>query len=259
MPIIPPPHKSRIARRFDAAAPTYDAASSVQRTAAGQLARRIRELPLPHGTRPRVLEIGCGSGHLTRELLPHVGGDWFVTDIAPAMVAHCRNAVGSAAHYLVMDGEQLALAGPFDLIVSSLAAQWFTDLPGTLLKLARLLAPRGRLALSTLGSENFAAWRAAHDALGLAAATPGYPSRARIAAAFPAGLALRLSEQILPAHAANPLEFVRSLRALGADTPPPGHPPLTAGQLRRVLRRLAALAPAGVDYHVIYAIAQRVG
>lgn len=256
--MTPPPHKSRIARRFNAAAPTYDAASPVQRAAARQLARQIRELALPHRpARPRVLEIGCGSGHLTRELLPHIGGDWFVTDIAPAMVAHCRDAIGPAAHYLAMDGEQPALAGPFDLIVSSLAAQWFTDLPGTLLTLARLLAPGGRLALSTLGSENFAAWRAAHDALGLAAATPDYPSRASIAAAFPASLALHLSEQILPAHAADPLEFVRSLRAIGADTPPSGHPPLTAGQLRRVLRQLAALAPAGVDYHVIYAIAQR--
>lgn len=257
--MMPPGHKSRIARRFNAAAPTYDAASPVQRTAAHQLAQYIHELTLPHSTgRPRVLEIGCGSGHLTRELLPHIGGNWFVTDIAPAMVMHCRDAVGPVAHYLVMDGERPALAGPFDLIVSNLAAQWFSDLPGALLKLARLLAPGGRLALSTLGSENFAAWRAAHDALGLAAATPSYPSSASIVEAFPANLTLHLSEQTLPAHGADPLEFVRGLRTIGADTPSPGTSPLTPGQLRRVLHHVAQSAPAGICYHLVYVVAQRI-
>lgn len=265
-----PEHKARIARRFDAAAATYDVASEAQRSAAGELARQIRKLPSASATLSRrVLEIGCGSGHLTRELLPHGAGDWFISDIAPAMVARCRTvasaiSTASARHYLVMDGEQPAIAGPFDLIVSNLAMQWFTDLPGTLARLASLLAPGGVLAFSTLGERNFAAWHAAHSALGLAAATPAYPSAANITGALPSGLVLRhLGEQNLPAHGASPLDFVRGLRAIGADTPSPGSAPLTPGQLRRVLHHVTRPTPAGIPdsicYHLVYVVAQRAG
>lgn len=254
-------HKSRIARRFDAAAASYDVASSVQRTAAARLAERICAQALP--AQPRVLEIGCGTGHLTRQLLPKIGGDWLITDIAPAMVERCRQTLETpdapdfTCDYRIMDGEHPTVAGPFDLIVSNLTLQWFIDLPAALPRLAALLAPGGHLAISTLGGGNFAAWRAAHAAFGLAAAMPDYPSGAVIRSAFPATLTVESSEEFLPAHGTGPLDFARHLRKIGADTPTPGHTPLNPGQLRRVLRHITRTAPAGVSYHVLYAIAQR--
>ena len=248
-------HKSLIAGRFDRAAAAYDAHSPLQREAALRLAARVSTLALPSA--PRVLEIGCGTGHLTRALLPMVGGEWLISDIAPAMVASCRRQLGGAARYLVMDGEQPALAaGHFDLIVASLAAQWFADLPAALAALAELLAPGGRIALVTLGSGTFAQWRAAHAQAGLVAATPNYPDAAALARAFPTGLAVDVAEEIIVEPPGDPLEFLRGLRRIGADVPSPGTRPLTAGQMRQVLKALAA-GEAGTSYHLLYAIALR--
>lgn len=247
-------HKQHIAARFDAAAPHYDAASPLQREAAGRLAQRVLALPLP--PRPRILEIGCGTGHLTRQLLPQLGGDWVISDIAPGMVGACRRQFGTAAGYAVVDAEHPAFApASFDLIVSSLAAQWFADLPGTLAALGRLLAPGGQLALATLGADTFAEWRAAHAALGLQAATPDYPSAAALAQVVPENLRAAIDEECIAAPLGSPLDFIRGLRAIGADTPRPGTAPLSPGQLRRVLRQLDVAATPGITYHLLYLLA----
>lgn len=250
-------HKSRIAARFGAAAPDYEAHSQVQRQAATRLAQRVKALSLPEA--PRVLEIGCGTGHLTRELMPAIGGAWVVSDIAPAMVDACRQELGSCgALFAVMDGEAPALApGGFDLIVASLAAQWFVDLPDALAALSGLLAPGGRIAIATLGVDTFAEWRAAHATAGVTAATPAYPDAAALAGAFPAGLTVEIEEEVVLEPFADPLEFVRGLRRIGADTPAPGTEPLSASQLRQVLGALADARHAGISYHLLYAIALR--
>jgi malonyl-CoA O-methyltransferase len=248
-------HKARIAARFGAAAGRYDTASDLQRTAAQRLAQRVRALRLPAA--PRVLEIGCGTGHLTRELLPHIGGEWIVSDMALPMVRACRQQVAAAAGCVVMDGERPAFRpASFDLIVSSLTLQWFADLHGSLAALADLLAPGGRIALATLGAATFAEWRHAHRKLGLAAATPEYPDAKVLAQAFPATLETAVSAERIVVPAGDPLAFVRGLRAIGADTPRPGARPLTAGQLRRVLRVLAADGTPQMTYELLYACAE---
>ena len=250
-------HKSRIAARFGAAAPDYEAHSQVQRQAAVRLAERVQALQLPAA--PRVLEIGCGTGHLTRELLPAIGGHWVVSDIAPAMVQACqRELADDTTLFAVMDGEMPSLpSSRFDLVVASLAAQWFVDLPAALAALSELLVPGGCIAIATLGADTFAEWRAAHTEAGVKAATPSYPDAAMLASAFPSDLIVEVEEEVVLEPLADPLEFVRGLRRIGADTPAPGTEPLSAGQLRQVLRSLAEARHAGTSYHLLYAIALR--
>ena len=237
-----------IALGFGRAAASYDAHSAPQRHAAARLAELIVAEALP--ARPRVLEIGCGTGHLTAQLWRRVASaDYCCSDIAPAMVAACRTGL-PGLNYLVMDGERPAVAGPFDLVCANLAAQWFRDLPAALANLAALLAPGGLLAISTLGAESFREWRAAHAALGLRAGTQAFPSVATLRAAFPAG-SLAIDEEIYVDRADAALDLPRRLRAIGAATPVPGHRPLAAGQLRRVLRALGP-QPA-LTYQLFYA------
>lgn len=136
---------ARIAARFDAA-DGYEQAARIQRIAAMELARRIscqhgREAPV------RILEIGCGTGLLTRELrrlFPHA--HITATDIAPRMLERLAAQMpGDKRLSLhVMDGETPDLPGPFDLICSSLAMQWFHNRRAALLSLATLLLPGDR-------------------------------------------------------------------------------------------------------------------
>jgi len=251
-------HKAHIAARFDAAAARYDAHSPLQREAALRLARRV--MALPAAAPQRVLEIGCGTGHLTRALCDRIGGEWTLSDIAPAMVHGCARSLSAPRNYLIMDAERPALKpASFDLIVSSLTAQWFAHLPATLAALCALLAPGGRLALATLGRDTFAEWRRAHATLGLQPATHDYPGAAELAQAFPAFMDTEVSEESIVMPLGSPLDFARGLRAIGADSPRPGSRPLGAGQLRRVLRQLAAEAPDGITYRLLYAVARRPG
>ncbi|CCJ50420.1 dethiobiotin synthase [Bordetella parapertussis] len=225
-----------IGQRFDRAAARYETHAEVQRHAAEQLAERIAALPLP--AEPRILEIGCGTGLLTRALARRLGrADWTITDIAPAMLAAQQAGpppAGRVRHQLV-DGEHPAgLPGGYDLICSSLAVQWFGDLDAGLARLAGLLAPGGLLAIATLAEHTFSEWRAAHQAHGLHAATPAYPPAERIGRTL-AGLRGGITREAYRQRHPDALHFVRSLKAIGASAPAAGHAPLSPAAFRRVL------------------------
>lgn len=246
------PRDPQIAARFGAAAHRYEDHAPIQRVTAERLAADIARLRLP--PRPRILEIGCGTGLLTQALARRLGpADWTVTDISPAMLDTAQRgpALPGTARYQVLDGEHPpALAGPYDLICSSLAVQWFTDLNAGLGRLAALLAPGGHLAVATLADGTFDEWHAAHHAAGLVAATPRYPARAAIRPAMGNLAGGVRSERLIQDHP-DGLTFLKGLKGIGATTPAPGRAPLGPTALRRVL---AAFDEQGatVTYHLAY-------
>ncbi|NQT94403.1 MAG: methyltransferase type 11, partial [Lentisphaerae bacterium] len=61
---LPEPH-ANIAARFTAAAPTYEQHAEVQTRAADEVMRLLENISLPQ----RILELGCGTGILTRRLV----------------------------------------------------------------------------------------------------------------------------------------------------------------------------------------------
>lgn len=225
---------ARLASSFGQAV-DYDTHATAQRQVALRLAQRIAALPLPGQPLPghsQVLEIGCGTGFLGEALLPALpNSDWMMTDIAPAMLerARARMAGRERIAYRVMDGEKPDMPGPFDLICSSLAVQWFDDLAAGLQRLTALLCPQGWLAFSTLAEGSFAEWRAAHGDLPCGVAD--YPS---VAALQAMGCAVEVMDVPIAGGAS---AFLHHVRGIGARIPRAGHAPLTPGQLRKVMRR----------------------
>jgi len=223
----------RVAAAFDRAV-DYDRHALVQRRVAEDLAATITDMPLPRA--PRILEIGCGTGFLGASLIDRlVQGDWWMTDVAPNMVERARaRFVGrSDVRFAVMDGADPQLAGPFDLICSSLAMQWFADLPAAIARLRALLSPAGALVFASLAEGSFAEWRAAHR--GLRCGTPIYPAASELEA-----LGLSVSVDTFQERHRDARDFLGSLKAIGAGTARADHRPLMPSELHQVMARFDA-------------------
>ncbi|BBD97471.1 SAM-dependent methyltransferase [Sphingobium amiense] len=229
------PRKQRISEAFGAAADRYDDHAGPQRFAARLVADLAgRQQP---GGRPRILEIGCGTGFLTREVpLRWPDAELIATDLSPRMVEKTADGGWLGGTFLAMDGEHPAFDEPwFDLILSSLAFQWFDDLPAALERIVALLKPGGSLFFSTMGQGSFAAWRAAHEACGLRAGVPDYPSLADLRAMLARHEDAFAFDETVALEGEGARTLLAHLKGIGAVVPHAGRAPLSAGDLRRVM------------------------
>lgn len=235
----------QIAQRFNHASATYEGAAALQRMSAELLAQRVLEIAWKH---PNVLEIGCGTGYLTRLLLPKLPGQWLVTDIAPAMLEATRNHFpAGTAQFRILDGSNPDLpALSMNLIVSNLAAQWFEDLHTSLQQLARCLAPQGRLILTVLGENSLTQWRTAVAAQGRQSGTPNYPTANTLSGILPHS---QVSSRILTLSYADARSFLNSLKAIGATVPAAEYSPLPAPVLRQAMKQMGA--PCAISYEIL--------
>jgi SAM-dependent methyltransferase len=92
----------------------------------------------------RILDVGCGPGHLTRELAEIVGagGRACGADVSEPMLALARAAGAECER--VEDGCLPFEAGAFDAAVATQVYEFVEDLPLALAELRRVLAPGGR-------------------------------------------------------------------------------------------------------------------
>lgn len=242
--------KAEIGAAFGAAADHYEASAGVQRLVAVHLAQMVTRERLRPGA--RILEIGCGTGLLTDELRTRwPGAQLIATDLAPEMLT-ATGRRGAADQLLAMDGEAPVFEGQwFDLIISSLAFQWFADLPAALARLHALLRPGASLYFATMGAESFASWRAAHERCGETAGISDYPTLADLQAM----LGAHADAFVCDEHHALPerggAALIRHFRGLGAQVPREGYSPLGAAAMRRVIRAFEA-AGGETSYHVLY-------
>ena len=131
---------------FDEVADLYDATRQSYPNEIVEVIVRTAELR----TGLSVLEIGCGTGQLTRRLAGR-GLDITAIDIGPAMVAGAkRNVADPKVAFQVSSFEDFQASRVFDLIVSATAFHWVDPDLG-LAKAARTLRPSGWLALLTTG------------------------------------------------------------------------------------------------------------
>lgn len=148
--------KERVGERFAAGLVSYDSASDIQIEVIDRLEAMMRE----HGlwnrmSEPgfRALEIGCGTGQLSRRLDQAVADGYF------EMWDLVGNGCIANRSFRRVDAEtQIALAesSSFDLIASASTVQWFNSPLHFLEECARVCAPGGIIAITSFVAGNLA-------------------------------------------------------------------------------------------------------
>ncbi len=150
--------KILIRERFAKAAGTYDENAEVQRHIAGRLNSLICSLwPSAGDCRSpgRVLEVGCGTGFLTRAFLSEFTPDrMWLNDLCPEVMLRMNDLKSGGVSFLPGDAETEDFPSGLDLIMSSSAVQWFEDFPAFVRKCHSALSENGMLAFSTFGPDN---------------------------------------------------------------------------------------------------------
>lgn len=95
----------------------------------------------------RILDLGCGTGRLSRRLA-ELGRDVVLLDASDAMLARAVPAVGAPA--VLADAFALPFApGSFDAVIALRVAFHFSDVGALIASAAPLLRPRGRFVFDT--------------------------------------------------------------------------------------------------------------
>jgi trans-aconitate methyltransferase len=103
----------------------------------------------------RILDLGCGTGHLTAEIDETVGGDGRVLGIdrSAEMVARAREAYPDLA-VLRADAREFATDGAFDAVFSNAALHWIPEQDAVTESVTDLLRPGGRFVAELGGTGN---------------------------------------------------------------------------------------------------------
>jgi len=126
-----------------------------------------------HQPRMRVVDLGCGTGELTRELHAHLGAEETIgIDNSETMLLKSNAFGGEMLRFEEGDIEAFVADRPFDLIFSNAAIHWVNDHPALFRKLASFLAPHGQLAVQMPANETHASHRVAAEVAGELAITP---------------------------------------------------------------------------------------
>ncbi len=182
--------------------------------------RLLAFLPPMHATR-RVLEIGCGTGHLTRLLVdafPSLSID--AVDVAPRMLERASAEIGTCARvrWHLADVLNFAPENAFPVIVSSSALHWIQPILRAFERLFGMLEPGGTLVAALMVEGTLAELHDARASLfpGAEPATVLPTADAIEQAAVAAGLRIEaVRRESFPHHYASAEALLRSLHRQG--------------------------------------------
>lgn len=243
----------KVSQAFSRAADSYDQHALVQSFTAQRLAAKI--LTQENSSLGTILEVGCGTGMLSRHLIAHAG-HYVLTDFSLPLLQKAHEQVrGEHVFPLVVDGEHPCFSASFDIIVSNLALHWFQDPKEALIRLVACLKPGGRLYITTLGNNTFHEWRTAHSFVDAPCGILDFISFGQLKDWLPLSGIRQVEEEWVTTAPLNALEFLRSLKGMGGHLPHPGHRPLPHRTFKKVMD-IYDLKPK-TSYQILYGTYQK--
>lgn len=117
--------------------------------------------PIPGGS---AVDLGCGTGELTRALHENLGAtETLGIDNSAAMLAKAKTLAGQGLRFEAGDLAAFAPERAFDVVFSNAALHWAPDHPRLLERLAAAVAPAGQLAFQVPASFDHPSHTAAED------------------------------------------------------------------------------------------------
>lgn len=251
--------KSRVALRFAQAGQSYTEHAIAQK----QICQHLMQLMLDHlptQHQARVLEIGCGSGNLSHLLLQNLQIDRLIlNDLYAEVQQHFSQQ--QQLEWRIGDIEQLEFPTQLNLVTSSSALQWMTDLQAVFTKVAYALVQQGFFCFSIFGQQNLKEIKAL-TGQGLEYHTLSELQQVLTQTGFDV---LHLSEQIKTLHFSHPKQVLQHLKATGVTATSASHrwTKKTLQQFYQDYQQFSEIDQQGqtqyvLSYHPIYCIARRI-
>jgi trans-aconitate methyltransferase len=134
----------------------------------------------------RILDLGCGTGHLTEQIAAN-GAEVVGVDRSSDMIRQAKEEY-PALQFEVMDAREIAFAELFDAVFSNATLHWIKEPEKVIARIAAVLRPRGRFVAEFGGKGNVGALMTAVEQawrkVGISGPTPYpwyYPSIAEYA------------------------------------------------------------------------------
>ena len=150
-------NKDLLQKRFRCAAKTYDTHALVQKNMAKALVDMAQKV-IPNNQK-RVLELGCGTGLLTREVLSrftcenYMAND-LVTEVEEGLSAILNGKVTNFS-FKAEDAEAMDFPDRLDVVWSGATIQWIDDLDTFFKRLGAALNIEGKVVMSSFDIDNY--------------------------------------------------------------------------------------------------------
>lgn len=225
--------KEIISKNFGNNCHSYDAYADVQKNAAKTLAAL-----LPEQSAPKILELGCGTGFLTKEIFKkYPDASFDITDLSQKMVDYCQSKTSTKninATYFQMDAEKIDIKNEYDFIVSGMTFQWMCNPIEEIKKLSNI-AP---VYYSTIGQDNFREWDLHLKELNLdnrIIKTPKWPNV--------------MKEEFVTKEYGSGFNFLTMLKKTGASTPSQANNALSPSHIKSAADKFNGK----ITWHIVYA------
>ncbi len=205
---------------FERAANSYDGAAVLQREIAKRMGERldyIKQQP------KRVLDVGCGTGYITKDLLKrYPKADVIALDLAHGMTKKTKEQGNwlRKPKAVCADAESLPLKKEsIDFVISSLMLQWSNDLNKVFTGFHYALAPNGLLLFSTFGPETLTEIRQSWSEVDNRPHTSDFPDMHEIGdALLHAGFQDPVTDmEMITMTYANVRQLMRDIKQIGAS------------------------------------------